>query len=113
MVYDPTIEAKKKRHINKRLQTALLQWLEIRGYKAGALFQNFDHAKKATGLTGTSIYRIIKQIGQGIGQEVTPQSLRRIVIQEKISQSEGCPKKLARILEFSGHKSMKSLDIYR
>lgn len=104
---------KRKRKLSKRSQLALLQWVEARGLKAGALFQNFDRANKATGLSGTSIYRVIRDLGNQVGLKLTPQSLRRAVIQKKLKETGGCPVKMQRVAEYASHQSIKSLALYQ
>jgi integrase len=47
-------------------------WLEQRGRKPGPLFFNFDRAGKGQRLTSTSIYRIVRELGEQIQVRARP-----------------------------------------
>ncbi len=95
--------------LNQRLRQALKAWVEVRCVDPGPLFDNFDHAGKAQGLSGTSIYRIIRALGEASGIKMTPRSLRQGVIRKKVQQKKEGPKGLQELLRFSGHRHVKSL----
>ena len=111
-----------KRRTSKTLLTlapatkqAVADWLTRRGIEPGPLFLNFDHAGKGKDqrLTGTSIYRIVRDRGQDAGVKVAPHGLRHTAITEacKAAQAAGIP--LEEVLDFSRHRDIKVLMIYR
>jgi hypothetical protein len=51
-------------------RSALQAWLDARGQEPGALFTNFDRAKEGKRLTGVSLYRVVRGLGQSIGLKV-------------------------------------------
>jgi integrase/recombinase XerC len=59
---------------------ALEQWIVYRGAAAGPLFTNFDQAGKGDRLSATSIYRIVRQLGNRVGIDIGPNRLRHAAI---------------------------------
>jgi len=94
---------------------ALRVWLQIRGDGAGPLFQNFDRAKKGERLTGVSIYRIVRRLGEVHGLKTRPHGVRHTAITEacKVAAENGIG--LEEVLDFSRHSrsSIGVLVIYR
>lgn len=94
---------------------ALEAWLLVRGNEQGPLFLNLDRAKKGSRLTGVSIYRIVRRLGEHHGFKVRPHGLRHTAITEacKIAASNGIG--LEEVLDFSRHSrsSIAVLMIYR
>jgi integrase/recombinase XerC len=54
---------------------AIRQWLEARGTEPEPLFTNLDRARKGCRLTGTSLYRIVRRLGEQVGLKVRPPRL--------------------------------------
>lgn len=95
-------------------QAALQAWLTMRGGHPGPVFTNFDRARKGSGrLTGTSLYRIVRTLGAQVGLTVRPHGLRHTAITEacKAAQAHGIA--LEEVLDFSRHRDVKVLMIYR
>lgn len=97
-------------------QAALAEWLAARapGGGDGPLFTNFDPLQKGEGrLTGHSLYRIVREMGEKVGVRVRPHGLRHAAITQAciVAQAEGIA--LEEILDFSRHKDVKTLMIYR
>lgn len=93
---------------------ALGAWIKARGTEPGSLLLNLDHAKKGDRrLTGTSIYRIIRDLGASVGIKTRPHGLRHTAITEavKLAQSNGIG--LDEVRDFSRHSDVKVLMIYR
>ncbi len=92
---------------------AIRQWLEARGTEPGALFTNLDRARKGCRLTGTSLYRIVRRLGEQVGLKVRPHGLRHTAITEacKLAQAKGMG--LEEVLDFSRHRDVKVLMVYR
>lgn len=94
---------------------ALNAWLEIRGTDTGPLFQNFDRAKKGQRLTGVSIYRIVRRLGEHNGLKTRPHGIRHTAITEacKVAAENGIG--LEEVLDFSRHSraSVAILMVYR
>ena len=116
-----TISVLGKGHTEKAILTlsdparaALADWLRVRGREPGPLFVNFDRAGKGTGrLTGTSVYRLIRKLGEEAGIQARPHGLRHTAVTEacKAAQANGLP--LEEVLDFSRHRDVKVLMLYR
>ena len=93
--------------------TALQSWISIRGNQDGALFTNFDRAKKGWRLTGTSIYRIITTLGKKVGKEMKPHGIRHTCITTacEAAAKNGIP--FEQVIQLSRHRDVKTLMIYR
>lgn len=89
------------------------QWLEARGTEPGPLFTNLDRAGKGCRLTGTSLYRLVRRLGERVGLKVRPHGLRHTAITEacKLAQAKGMG--LEEVLDFSRHHDVKVLMVYR
>jgi integrase/recombinase XerC len=94
-------------------KAALQKWLEARGTEMGPLFINLDRARKGCRLTGTSLYRIVRRLGEKVGLRVRPHGLRHTAITEacKLAQAKGMG--LEEVLDFSRHSDVKVLMVYR
>jgi integrase/recombinase XerC len=92
---------------------AIRQWLEARGTEMGPLFTNLDRAGKGCRLTGTSLYRLVRRLGEKVGLRVRPHGLRHTAITEacKLAQAKGLG--LEEVLDFSRHRDVKVLMVYR
>jgi len=100
------------RSIPEKTANILEEWLKIRDVKEGPLFINFDRAGKGERLTGTSIYRIIKRIGEKVGVETRPHGIRHLAITEAIKETAKHGIGLDKVIGFSGHKNVQTLMIY-
>ncbi len=85
-------------------QWALRNWIEIRGNEPGALFINFDRAKKGKRLTGSGLYALSKYYGLG-----RPHGIRHLAITEALDKTGGDVRSVQR---FSRHKNLAILNIY-
>jgi integrase/recombinase XerC len=96
-------------------KAALETWLQIRGSKAGPLFFNLDRARKGQRLTGVSIYRLVRKLGEVNGFRTRPHGIRHTAITEacKVAAANGIG--LEEVLDFSRHSrsSVAILMIYR
>ena len=92
---------------------ALALWIETRGHEPGPLFTNFDRAGKTGRLTGTSIYRIVRKLGESEGIRARPHGLRHTAITEACKLAESAGVHLEEVLDFSRHSDVKTLMIYR
>jgi integrase/recombinase XerC len=114
------IWVKLKRHSDKKAKElpdvttqALVRWIMIRGSEDGPLFTNFDHAGKGRRLTGTSIYRIVRKLGEEISIQTRPHGIRHTAITEAVKKSQEVNIGLEEVVDFSDHKDVKTLLIYR
>lgn len=92
---------------------ALHKWINIRGLEAGSLFINFDRAGKGSRLTGVSIYRIVRKLGEKIGIKTRPHGLRHTAITEAVKKAQANGIGLDEVRDFSRHADIKTLLIYR
>ena len=88
---------------------ALARWLRYRGSWPGPLFISLSTNCREQQLSGTSIYRIIREVGKCVGSPtiVRPHGLRRAAINQAVtiaSVREAC--------RFSRHKDVRSLQEY-
>jgi integrase/recombinase XerC len=104
---------KKIKHLPDSTMKALLEWIEIRGTNEGAMFTNFDHAGKGQRLTGTSIYRMVKKLGEEIGIQTRPHGIRHTAITEAVKKAKENGIGLEEVVDFSDHKEIKTLLVYR
>lgn len=104
---------KKAKHLPEATLQALLDWIEIRGTDDGPMFTNFDNARKGERLTGTSVYRIVRKLGEQIGIVTRPHGIRHTSITECVKQSREADIGLEEVSDFSDHKDLKTLLIYR
>ena len=100
---------KERLTIPEPTRETLAHWLEARGTEDGPLFVNFDRAGKGKRLTGTSLYRIIRDLGQDVGLTVRPHGLRHAAITEALDLTNGNVRAVQR---FSRHVDVKTLNHY-
>jgi integrase/recombinase XerC len=88
---------------------ALASWLEVHPQQEGPLFVNFDRASKGGRLSGTSVYRLVRGLGQSLGMDTRPHGLRHTAITNALDATGGDFRKVAK---FSRHKDIKVLFFY-
>jgi integrase/recombinase XerC len=112
----------RKKHLQKTLLSmpgptveALKAWMDTRTEKIGPVFVNFDRAKKGEGerLTDGSVYRMVRGLGEKIGIQTRPHGLRHLAITEAVKAATAAGIGLDEVRDFSGHKDVKTLLIYR
>jgi integrase/recombinase XerC len=87
---------------------AVLQdWIRVRGELNGALFINFDRAKKGDRLTGAAVYYVIRKLGKEIGITTRPHGLRHSAITACVDQFP-----LTDVQKFSRHKKIETVAVY-
>jgi len=99
--------------LSPEAKEALREWLTYRNASAGPVFVNFDRAKKGGRLTGTGIYFIVRDIGKIAGIKTWPHGLRHLAITEACKAAQANGIYLEEVLQFSRHKDVKTLMIYR
>jgi integrase/recombinase XerC len=102
---------KKRRTLPASTAAALVEWLDTRGTEPGPLFTNFDQAGKGSGrLSGTSLYRIVRDLGEeaGIGP-VRPHGLRHAAITTALERMNG---NVDAVRDFSGHADPRTVMLY-
>jgi len=85
------------------------EWQKIRGEEPGPLFTNFDRARKGNRLTGKSIYRMVRSLGESIGMKVWPHGLRHASITTGLDATGG---NLRAVQKFARHANIKTTMIY-
>jgi integrase/recombinase XerC len=88
---------------------AVAQWVAMRGGEAGPLFTNLDRARKGGRLTGTSVYRIVKGIGEDAGLDVWPHGLRHLAITTALEVKSG---NVRAVRDFSRHADVRTVMLY-
>lgn len=93
-----------------RTAKSLSNWLVHRGNQEGLLFRHVDASKPgSSGITSTSIYRIVKNLGQTLGLNITPELVRQSAISEALRQASSVGLSESDLLAFSDHKSVQSI----
>jgi integrase/recombinase XerC len=92
---------------------ALSAWLETKGNLPGPLFTNFDRASKGGRLNASSVYRIVRDLGQRVGVQARPHGIRHSAVTEaiKLAAREGLD--LSVVQAFSRHADPRTLFLYR
>ncbi len=88
---------------------ALGEWLDVRGLGAGPLFIAMDRGHYGARLSGTSIYRIIRDLGERVGIRARPHGLRHTAITAALDATNGDVRAVAR---FSRHRDLSILTRY-
>ena len=96
-------------HATHPTREALAAWLAVRGAEPGPLFVNYDRAGKGRRLTGTSLYRLVRRLGAGVGLTVRPHGLRHAAITEALELTAG---DLRRVQRFSRHRDVRTIGRY-
>ncbi len=83
--------AKERLSLPKPTIKTLTEWLEARGNSPGPLFINFDRAHKGGRLSSSSVYRIVRGLGERIGVRARPHGIRHTAVTEaiKLAAREG------------------------
>lgn len=103
----------RKLELPEPTKSALVAWLEVRGTEPGPLFVNFDRSGKGRRLTGTSLYRIVRDLGAKVGTKTRPHGLRHTAITTACERAAALGIGLEEVLDFSGHASVRTLMVYR
>jgi integrase/recombinase XerC len=94
--------------------TALTEWIKERGEEQGPLFLNLDRANKGDGrITGRSIYRLVRGLGEKIGIKTRPHGIRHSAVTEAVKKAQTNGIDLEEVLDFSRHRDVRTLMIYR
>jgi integrase/recombinase XerC len=96
---------------------AIAAWLEVRGTEPGPLFFNCDRAGKGEAnfrrLTGTGLYRMVRDLGKRVGANVRPHGIRHTAITQAVKAGTAAGMDLEEIKQFSRHSDVRTLMIYR
>lgn len=94
---------------------ALERWIQIRGDMNGPFFIHFSRDLTVTTrrLAGNGLYKIVRKLGRKIGVETSPHRIRHTSITEAIKNSEKHGIRLDEMVQFSGHKNINTMLIYR
>lgn len=88
---------------------ALDDWIDVRGGEPGPLFVNFDRAGKGQRLSATSVYRLVRGLGDQAGLRARPHGLRHSAITAVLDLSNGDVRAAQR---FSRHLDLRTLRLY-
>ena len=91
-------------------KAALAAWIAERGSDPGALFVSFDRRGARTRLTGTSLARIVRDLGTAAGvKDLHPHALRHSAITEALDLTHG---DIRAVQRFSRHADPRTLLLY-
>mgnify|MGYP002622419591 FL=1 len=89
---------------------ALRDWIAVRGEEPGALFSGMVRGREGGRLTGTSVARIVRRLGERVGiSGLRPHGLRHAAITEALDLTRGDVRAVQR---FSRHADPRTLLIY-
>ncbi len=89
---------------------ALRSWIEVRGAEPGPLFVGMSRGRPGGRLTGTSVARIIRQLGERAGIEgLRPHGLRHAAITQALDLTRG---DIRAVQRFSRHADPRTLLVY-
>ncbi len=100
--------------LSRQSEQSLKAWVETRGPQGGAIFTDFDRAKKNQGrLTPIGLTLVVRALGERAGIKLSPHRLRHSAITQacKLAQANGI--NLEEVCDFSRHKDVRTLMIYR
>ncbi|MGO9121468.1 MAG: tyrosine-type recombinase/integrase [Desulfomonilaceae bacterium] len=100
--------------IPTRTRKVLKNWMDVRADGEGPLFINFHHNGTVNGkrLTCDGLYYVVKDLGTKTGQKVRPHGLRHTSISEAVRKSQSIGMDVTKVLKFSRHKNLNTLQIY-
>lgn len=90
-------------------QTALEDWLKVRGDEQGPLVYNLDRRTKGRRLTGAGLYHVVRTLGNEAGVKVRPHGIRHAAITEALEATQGNVRMVQR---FSRHRDVRTLSAY-
>jgi integrase/recombinase XerC len=92
---------------------AIVEWLEAKGNPTGPLFTNFDRAHKCGRLSASSVYRIVRALGERVGVQARPHGIRHSAVTEAIKHAAREGLDLSAVLAYSRHRDPRTLFSYR
>ena len=107
---------KERLSLPEATREALRAWVAIRGLEHGPLFTSCDRAGKRSQsgrLDGSSIYRMIRSLGEEVGVKTRPHALRHSSITEACKAATANGMDLTEVCQFSRHRNVSTLQIYR
>ena len=92
---------------------AIVEWLEAKGNSTGPLFTNVDRAHKCGRLSDSSVYRLVRALGERVGVRARPHGIRHTSVTQalKFAAREGLD--LSIVQAFSRHSDPRTLFRYR
>lgn len=88
---------------------AIAAWVAVRGSSPGPLFVALDYAHAGGRLSASSIYWIVRKLGEDAGLKVRPQGLRHAAITEALNITRG---NIRAVQRFSRHRDVRVLLTY-
>jgi integrase/recombinase XerC len=92
-----------------KVLTALRAWVQVRGSHDGPLFTALDRGHRGHRLDGSAVYRIVSELGEGVGLVTRPHGLRHAGITAALDKTNGNTRMVQR---FSRHRSLETLSRY-
>ena len=92
---------------------ALAKWQEFRGEADGPLFLSLDRAHCSARLSTSSVYRIVRELGERVGVRATPHGVRHSSITAAIKHAAREGLDLSVVQAFSRHADPRTLFLYR
>lgn len=87
---------------------AVRAWLDVRGPQPGPLFVSLDRAHAGHRLTGSSVYDVVRGLGEAVGIRARPHGLRHAAITEALDRGSD----VRAVQRFSRHSDLRILLVY-
>jgi integrase/recombinase XerC len=105
---------KEKLCLSPQSEQALNTWIQLSKKTSGAIFTDFDRAKKNPGrLTAIGLTLLVSALGKRLGVKLSPHKLRHSAITQACKLAQANNIDLEEVLDFSRHKNVQTLMIYR
>ena len=88
---------------------ALAAWLAVRGDEPGPLFRPLDRSGKGARLSGTSLYRVVRRLGEWAGLKARPHGLRHAAVTAALDLTGG---DIRAVQKFSRHRDVRVIERY-
>ena len=88
---------------------ALAAWPAVRGDEPGPLFRPLDRSGRGGRLSGTSLYRIVRRLGESAGLKARPHGLRHAAVTAALDLTGG---DIRAVQKFSRHRDVRVIERY-
>ena len=92
---------------------AVAAWVRDRGEAAGPMFVDLSPGAEGGRLSGTSVYRLVRDLGRAVNVRTRPHGLRHAGITRACERAAEAGIGVEEVLAYSGHADLRTLLVYR